>query len=169
MHVRTCLLTLTFCALPSLARAQEYCVTCTQPDAKYRCVIGGEPAAAVQSSRAQLLCITELARTGPHASCSVGRTTTAPCEGELRTLIFPSGPDLAEPPLPPGPDLNAGGSPAGPDIQGAPPPDRGHPETLQDGANESGGAAGDEGQSGNAVGKALQKSWECLSSLFSKC
>ena len=66
-------------------------MTCTGPDAKYHCVIGGDASVAARSSRGQMLCITQLAQSGGHASCSVSRTTTEPCEGKLRTVMFPPG------------------------------------------------------------------------------
>lgn len=72
--------------------AEEYCVTCTGPGAKYRCIIGNEAKPAARSERGQLLCITELARSGNHASCSVGAITSTPCDGEQRTVMFPAAP-----------------------------------------------------------------------------
>ena len=92
MHppARAALMLLVLGIAASAASAQEYCVICTAPDAKYRCSIGGEPSIAAGASRGQLLCITELARTGGHASCSVGRNSAEPCEGEPRTVMFPA-------------------------------------------------------------------------------
>ena len=55
--------------VPFTAEAQEYCVACTGPDALYRCVIdGARPGVA---SSFQVLCISALAKEGPHASCAV--------------------------------------------------------------------------------------------------
>ena len=89
--ISTLFTALLLAALPSGAFAQDYCVTCTGPDAKYHCVIGGDASVAARSSRGQMLCITQLAQSGGHASCSVSRTTTEPCEGKLRTVMFPTG------------------------------------------------------------------------------
>ena len=91
MHppARAALMLLVLSIAAPAASAQEYCVICSGPDAKYRCSIGGEPSIAAGASRGQLLCITELARTGGHASCSVGRNSAEPCEGEPRTVMFP--------------------------------------------------------------------------------
>jgi hypothetical protein len=93
-----CRFAVLLCAFAEMASAQEFCVTCTAPDATYRCVIGGDSAAA-KSSRGQLLCITELAQSGHHASCSAGRSTEGACPGELRTVMFPPGAEPMAPPL----------------------------------------------------------------------
>jgi hypothetical protein len=146
----------------SPASAQEYCVVCTTPDAKYRCSIGGEPNIAAGASRGQLLCITELARTGGHASCSVGRNTGEPCDGQPRTVMFPET-----------------GAPAAPVVEVEPvPPPQGAPPAapLPLAPHETPGEAQppaappppSEGN-GNAFGNAMKKSWDCLSSLFSDC
>jgi hypothetical protein len=183
------------CGLAVQASAQEYCVTCTGPDAKYRCAIGGDATPAARTSRGQLLCITELARTGHHASCSVGRTAEAPCEGEPRTVMFPSAADGAPPllmrPQPgiigaqPGPaepqpattgaqDSTAAGQPAEPAAE-APPKtvEELAKQTVQasgNGLKKAGEAVGDTAKStGQAVGNAISKSWKCMTSLFSDC
>jgi len=67
---------LMICVFAPNAPAQEYCVTCTGPDALYRCIIGGDVAPAARNDRGQLLCIKELAKSGQHASCSVDRTSS---------------------------------------------------------------------------------------------
>jgi hypothetical protein len=72
------------CAFTAMASAQEFCVTCAAPDATYRCVIGGDSVAA-RSSRGQLLCITELAQSGHHASCRLAQHERGLRPGELRT------------------------------------------------------------------------------------
>jgi hypothetical protein len=146
------------------ASAQEYCVICTGPDAKYRCSIGGEPSVAAGASRGQLLCITELARTGGHASCSVQRNSAEPCQGEARTVMFPASTDPATPVVEVQPDLPpAQGAPAVPAAPlapaGAPQQQQPSPPPPADNAHGS----------GNAVGNAMKKSWDCLSSLFSDC
>ena len=69
------------------ARAAELCVSCTGPDAVYACQIEG--AGTAVDPRLSLYCITELAKTGGHASCSVERAKAAPCEGEKKQLANP--------------------------------------------------------------------------------
>lgn len=162
----------------SLAFAQEYCVTCTGPPANYRCTIGGEPRPAGTSSRGQLLCITELARTGGHTSCSVGRNNEEPCPGELRTVMFPAVPtdDPSAPPIAQGqgPQM-AEPAPAGDDLAAAndgedtEPVENNH-STVADLTKKTIDTTG-EGikNAGDAVGGAVKKTWDCLSSFFGDC
>jgi hypothetical protein len=77
-------------ALSGTASAAEYCVSCLGPDAHYVCAFDGVEAAD-NDPRLKLLCITELARTGAHASCSVDRTQKMPCAGERKVLATPDG------------------------------------------------------------------------------
>lgn len=84
-------------ALPGLAASAEFCVSCAQPDAHYACAFEGANGSA-HDARLKLLCISELAKAGGHATCSVDRTQTVPCAGEVKRLAMPEGLDLA--PLP---------------------------------------------------------------------
>jgi hypothetical protein len=81
------------CALfTTAAVAAEICVKCTGPDANYDCVVNKSgPVDTVT----KLYCITALAKAGPHASCSIDRNTTAPCQGERREYTIPAGLDGA--------------------------------------------------------------------------
>jgi hypothetical protein len=186
--------TLVTSGLVARVSAQEYCVTCTGPDAKYRCAIGGDASLAARTSRGQLLCITELARTGHHASCSVGRTPEEPCEGEPRTVMFPAADGAA--PVLSDPRSGAGGalpapaqalpgtaaSPGAPGT-GAPAeaPAEAPPKTVEElakqtveasgnGLKKAGEAVGNTAKStGEAVGNAVSKTWKCMTSLFSDC
>jgi hypothetical protein len=178
------LLALVACGLASHASAQEYCVTCTGPPAKYRCIIGGN--AKPTPSRGQLLCITELAQSGNHESCSVGRTTSEPCQGEPRTVMFTSAAEAALPPLdqpPPGSAPLEAKSP--PLAAGEPPPSeapaQGPPQTVEElakqtvdasgkGLKKAGQAVSNTAKStGKAVGNAVSKTWKCVTSFFSDC
>lgn len=104
------------------ANAAELCVKCTGPDASYACVIDGMSSATVDTVP-KLYCITSLAKAGAHASCSIDRTTTAPCPGERKELPSPAMLDDAAPEDQPqhrGPDLTtAGEGPAGHEGQNA--------------------------------------------------
>lgn len=187
MHTRTtaALLALVLCGFPTLAAAREYCVTCTGPDATYRCIIGGEPSPAARTSRGQLLCITELARSGGHASCSVGRPAAGACQGDVRTVMFPSAAETAAPPTAdaqpemtyPGAEAQAPAAvPPGPQT-----PSEGPPQTVEElakktmetsgqGLKQAGEAVTNTAKSaGNAVGTALKKTWTCLTSFFGDC
>ena len=163
------------------AFAQDYCVTCTGPDAKYHCIIGGDASVAARSSRGQMLCITQLAQRGGHASCSVSRTTTEPCEGQVKTVMFPSDgpgtPPMAET-VPPG----AAPPPVAPPAptEGAPPPAAAPQQPPSaagqiakdsaDGLKKAGDAVTNTVENtGKAIGHAASKTWKCLSSFFGNC
>lgn len=113
---RTRLLLLTALAAALAARAApaaaEFCVTCTGPDAAYRCAFEGETAATPQAGL-QLLCISTLARDGGHQSCTIDRKRTPPCSGETKLMPMPAVHDGAGEAPAAGPD--------GPDGAQAPP------------------------------------------------
>jgi len=177
---------LLICGLAWEASAEEYCVTCTGPDATYRCTIASEAGVAVPPSRGQLLCITKLAQTGNHASCSVGRTTAGPCDGEPRTVMYTSAAEIALPPIGvPQPGAVETESP-GLAVEEPPPPapqtpDEAPPQTVEElakqtveasgkGLKKAGEAVSDGAKStGEAVGNAVSKTWKCMTSLFSDC
>ncbi|MFA5955880.1 hypothetical protein [Hyphomicrobium sp.] len=71
------------------AQATELCVKCTGPDANYACVVAGGSNATLDTV-AKFYCITTLAKTGSHASCSIDRSVAAPCPGERRELPIPA-------------------------------------------------------------------------------
>lgn len=177
-------------ALAGGATAQEFCVTCKGPDASYRCTIGGDPPAGARSARGQFLCITEIAKAGGHASCSATRAQDTPCPGPTRTVMFPPG-EIGPPPTaeggtplapvspaplpPPAPPVGAVTQPAPhpqpgvayePPPPPAAPPAEEKPNAVEDLANKTGKALND---SGKAVGNAVKKSWDCVTSLFGNC
>jgi len=167
------------CLLAPNALAQEYCVSCSGPEALYRCIIGGEATAAARSARGQILCIKELAKSGPHASCRVDRTSSGPCDGVPRTVTLPQAPDIPDeaflpPPAtieaPSGEQQNAhspGQEPL-PDnaFEEAEPAPETPPKTVVDMAK---GTGKNLKEAGDAVGNAAKKAWTCLSSFFSDC
>ncbi len=70
--------------------AAEFCVTCAGPDAHYACSLEG--AADISNDAGlKLYCITELAKSGQHDSCSVDRTEAKPCAGTVKVLAIPDG------------------------------------------------------------------------------
>jgi hypothetical protein len=154
--------------LASSAAAQDYCVTCTGPDAKYHCVVGGDASISARTSRGQMLCITQLAQSGGHASCSVSRTTTEPCEGQVKTVMFPASEPGTQPvteTLPPvTPEALPPGAPP-PLTQGTPPPaaPQQAPSTVGEIAEKT------AKDTGSAIGQAASKAWKCLSSFFGDC
>jgi len=174
--IRSALSMLVLCGLGSAVSAQEYCVTCTEPDAKYRCILSGPPSPQAASSRGQLLCITELARSGNHASCAVGATNTGPCKGDLKTVMFPAVPDPSIPPI-----AEAPAETEAPAAQDLPPvatdaasepqaPQQGAPKTVEELAKKTVKSSGESlKKAGHAVGGAVKKTWGCLSSFFTNC
>lgn len=77
---------LTLIALP--ARAGQHCVTCQAPEATYLCEAQNVPG-LLAANGGQLACITELAKRGGHASCSVIRREADRCDGLAPTVLFP--------------------------------------------------------------------------------
>lgn len=167
------------------AAAQEFCVSCSGPEANYRCLIGGEATASARSSRGQFLCITELAKAGGHASCSATRGQATPCPGETRTVMFsladpgdvvggvqtqdlpPTGtnraPEATMPP--PATDHASEAAPSPPGEEDAAPAEK-KKNVVETIASKTGKAVSDTGK---AVGKAVKKSWDCVASLFGSC
>ena len=181
MRTPTIIAAIALGGLLSPAAAQEFCVTCSGPDANYRCIVGGEPNLAAKSSRGQLLCISELARAGGHASCKVGRTTDAPCPGEIKTVMFPqapadpNAPSMAQDAPPMGMAGPQGAQPAPEDGaavvgSGEELPDDEGPSTVAKITKKTIDTTG-EGieKAGDAVGTAVKKTWDCLSSFFGDC
>ena len=181
MHMRIVTIAAAMLLSPLVADAQEYCVTCKGPDATYRCVIGGDATVAARNSRGQFLCITELAKAGGHSSCSAARGQATPCPGETRSVMFTLGDPGASPLEQPtttgatragaagarrdhaGGSSRASGARAGPDDRTR----RGKkPTAVEDFANKTGKAVTDTGE---AVGGAMKKTWDCVASLFGKC
>lgn len=69
-------------ALAGAAAAQEFCIVCTTPQAMYRCAIDNyRPGTAPNLG---VVCTDAMARTGGHASCTVGKgITVLDCKGPL--------------------------------------------------------------------------------------
>ena len=187
--ISTFLVALLLAGLASAASAQDYCVTCTGPDAKYHCIVGGDATMAARSSRGQMLCITQLAQSGGHASCSVSRTTAEPCQGQVKTVMFPAGEPGTQPvtetlpPATPAPEPLPPGAPAPQTAGTSQPPDSPQqaPGTVgefasktaqdsADGLKKAGDAVTNTvDKTGKAIGHAASKTWKCLSSFFGDC
>lgn len=156
----------------------------------YACVVAGTASDTPASPREQLWCISEIARSGAHESCSVPRSAPQPCPGMMKIVAAP--PAELEPPVA---DAEADPQNAVPEDAGvgaAAPvepvrPDRG-PRTVEELAKQSvkssqaglekageavTGTAKKAGEqvekAGSAVGTAAKKTWNCLTSLFSDC
>lgn len=80
------------------AEPAEFCVTCSGPNAQYRCAFSGEGATTLRPGL-QLYCVSTLAKLGKHETCSVNRAAKPPCTGVLKVLTLPD--SLAPVPEPP--------------------------------------------------------------------
>lgn len=160
----------------------DLCVICEEPAALYRCRAAGADPAAAPVSGMQIKCVTEIAQRQYHGRCRIDRTRAAgvPCDGQFVAVTPPP------PPLPSGnePPKAATAPDQLPPPATAPPAEanaKKPPETMEalakeavkqsaDQVKETSGAAGRQiEKAGSAVGRALKNSWECVSSLFSRC
>jgi hypothetical protein len=180
------------------AVALEYCVTCEDPPAMYRCVIADTPEGPGKSDSSSLMCISEMAARGGHEKCSVARGAPYPCPGLTATLKKPGGapaePAAANDPHPQKPPASvatpSSPEPIGPDAAApaAEPTPARVPRTVEELAKETvksskagidkageaiGGTAKKAGEkignAGSAIGNAATNTWTCISSFFSDC
>ncbi len=152
-------------AAAGASTAQEYCVACTGPDVLYRCVLDGVRPGITASLPA--LCVNSLAKAGPHAACVVRRDVgVIDCNGAIKRVSVP----------PPGaPDQNLGTVSDAVPAKAAPQP--GPPRTVEEmlkraktDSDKSMEKAKSGIESGGAeIGGFFKKSWDCVSSLFSRC
>lgn len=162
------------------AMAQDICVECSGPAARYNCSI--KDAGRVQNVRGsgrafEFVCLTELARAGKHDSCRISTGFTGACIGEPREIdVTKTGDDVVVGGTPqPSPAVGTGVPPPAPGVGEA--KKKGPPETLEQLARETVAQSkqqlseADEGlkKAGEAVGGALKKSWSCLTTLFKEC
>jgi hypothetical protein len=154
--------------------AQEACIICAGPDQAYLCSLeqsdkirkfGGADKAV------QFACIKEMAKIGGHETCRVRRDADiAACNGLPRTVLLGSLLEAAEQQeavlkqsLPPAVKAETVKPPPG-----SSPPDA--PKTMVElarRANEQ--SAQQVQQAGKQVSGAVQKTWDCLISLFQRC
>lgn len=164
MSHRGCMRGLAFAAfaaaLMGRAEAQEFCVACTEPSAVYRCVIDGARPGGGQPL--QMLCITTMAREGKHGTCAIKSGTVFDCDGPVKRVPWSS----AELPVEtPGTTTTA----AKPEPDPNEPP-RTIAEMVKRANEQSANDTKDPLKStGEAIGDATKKSWNCLTSLFKEC
>ena len=169
-------------------------MSCDGPVAHYSCAIEGVGAVS-EDARLKFYCMTELAKAGAHASCSIDRAQQKPCSGAAKTLAAPAGYQIAPPhaadgsaatdAAPPKPVSKAAAETT---IPKSPPAEPAPPRTVKEMVDQSAAAAGQGSEqvkdtakeaatqagsavekAGNAVGAAAKKSWKCLTSFFSEC
>ncbi len=200
-HVLVGALTLTalIAMPPSRLLAEEFCVTCYEPTATYRCAISQNGMLKAPPG-AQLSCIKELAKQGGHKSCSIQRDEPAECLGKL--LVINQDPATV---IPPDHPLNSPATteqtietpsdlPQGDQTEHAQgdetdtSDETGEPKTVEELAkrtaqsskeniSKAGKAVVDAAKStgdhikdaGEYVGNTAKKTWDCIISLFSKC
>lgn len=188
------------CAVQPSARAEDYCVTCSEPTATYRCRIEGPVSGGTGSH--QFSCIKDIAQRAGHAACTVSQTMEGECAGtdwivpQDAAAIDPADPRATGPEMPreqapapsraatpgsaPAPAAATGNAPqhyvpprasatrAAPDGQDAA---RSQPNIQTNGSDTNAESAVGEpaSKAGNAISNAAKKTWDCVSSLFSKC
>lgn len=149
------------------AAAQDLCVQCDGPSAMYRCSIADIDKAGSFPGRGKAIeyvCLTQLARQGPHERCRVSHNHGNVCLGDQRTVSWETPRD--------------GQAPAA----AVPPtkverPTNEPPRTLAEvarntveGSKQAVKKTGEQiEQAGDAVGGAMKKTWSCLITLFSAC
>lgn len=150
------------------ASAQEYCVSCTQPSAIYRCVIEDARPGGQSLTR---LCVSALTRDGGHAACSVKGGTVFDCNGPIKRVPW-TAQETGRVPEPMPPHQQATQAPGGLKVE-----PKGEPKTMLElakRANENMQKANEEAKeqaqsAGQAIGKASKKTWDCMLSLFIGC
>lgn len=153
------------CALAGRADAQEYCVSCTEPNAVYRCIIeGAQPGG---SQPLQMMCITAMAKQGGHATCGIKRGTVFDCDGAVKRIPWSALNAPAQP------------QPAAPGRQSAvqPPPaadpkadPQEPPKTMLELAKRANEKTTEQmKKAGETVKEATKKTWDCMLSFFTRC
>ena len=159
------------------ALGQDVCVECKGPDRSYRCAIkDSQKAQSIRgASRAiEFVCITEIARSGGHESCRVNTTYAGPCIGQPHEIDLAKVGNETAVPAKHEPDA-VETAPVPP--QPAPPAVKGPPQTLEELSRETMTKSKEQfsaadhkmRKAGDAVGDSLKKTWDCMSSLFSRC
>jgi hypothetical protein len=166
----------------SAVSAQEACIVCTGPEQAYLCSVEKSdkirkfPAA---DKAIHYACIKEMAKIGGHETCRVRRDVDlAYCNGLPQTVLLGSLLEAAEQQEATvkqnAPQLVQKPEPAKP-PPGSSPPDA--PKTMvelarranQQSAEQLKQAGNQVKQAGEQVGGAVQKTWECMTSLFQRC
>jgi hypothetical protein len=170
------LLVLFCCAFAGQAEAQEYCVACTEPNALYRCVIeGAQPGG---SQPLQMVCITAMAKQGGHATCGIKRGTVFDCDGAVKRIPWsasnapgqaaaPERQSAVQPPPLPVPDPKAG--PEEPPKTMLELAKRANEKTAEQIQKTNENMKQSAKATGDAFAKATKKTWDCVSSFFTRC
>ncbi len=166
----------------SSVRAQEYCVSCSGPNALYRCVFDN---AAPTGMPLKLLCTSTLARQGGHATCSVKGGTVFDCDAPIRrinaanaatglTTLLSGSPEkpgvsgTMQPPPGQAPVTSAPSGAAAPSPAKTKPASS--PQTVEQLAKDVTRASKESlEKAGTTVGGTTRKAWDCITSWFKSC
>jgi hypothetical protein len=166
------------CVLPGRAEAQEYCVACTEPNAVYRCAIDGAQPGGSQPL--QMLCITAMAKQGGHGTCGIKRGTVFDCDGQVRRIPWAAlnqpapgqpAPVQPTPGQPPASGKQSAVEPPPPAQAAEPKPDPDEPpKTMLELAKRANEKSKEQAKSNaEAFAKATKKTWDCMTSFFTRC
>lgn len=146
-------------APPPPPAAAELCVVCEEPPALYRCRTEGADPNAPPAQGSQIKCVTEIAQRGGHGRCRIDKTKPAlACDGRFISVSAPPQP------LPGSEPAKAPASPVAPAPASKPPQTV---EALVKEAAQQSKEANDQATS--AIGRAAKKTWDCVSSFFTRC
>ena len=149
------------------AAALDFCITCTAPDAHYLCRMD-TPSANARDLRLQLLCISQLAEIGSHATCSIDNPRPQTCNGVLRVVEAPQ--DITAPPAAVAQPAPAPAEPAKAATETVITKEVSEPTTPAPASNPAPAKTGGVmEQTGSAISQAAKKTWKCLSTLFGDC
>ncbi len=154
--------------------AQEACIVCTGPDKVYLCSV--EKSEKIRKFAAidkaiQFACIKEMARIGSHATCRVRRDAdVTACNGMPQTVLLGSLIEAVEQEAAAKAAAQPVAEKAAPQKlpPGSSPPDA--PKTMVELARRANEQSNEQmKQTGKQVGGAVQKTWDCVTSLFQRC
>lgn len=167
IEIRTAVLTVGLALAASSAAAQEYCVSCSEPDAVYRCIIEGARPGGAQPL--QVLCITAMAKAGNHATCGVKRGTVFQCDGPVKRIPWVAAGEETPAPIATPRPADKPADPSAPPKTMLELTDRASKKTADD-MKKAGDTVKEGAQNlGQGITGGAKKTWECLSSLFFKC
>lgn len=165
--------------MAAIAQPVEYCVRCSSPEAEYRCIpqLSDELRQALPSERVlRFACIKDIAKAYSHEQCSVRETTRQACGGEAVVLdLTKLAEDYAR--RLPGPVRRSLSGDNQPPQQAKKQDGKEPPKTVVEMAKRTAESSEKQIQkagkavkdAGDYVSGTVQKTWRCLSSLFSKC
>ena len=158
-------------SLTARGEAQEFCISCSEPAAMYRCIIDGAQPGGKQPL--QTLCATAMSKEGGHGRCAVKGGTVFDCKGPVRRVSWAAYNDPKGAPAPPPPKQEtAAPSPSDP----AEPPrtveemaKRANQKTAEDLAKTNESMKQQSRSFGEKMSETSKKTWRCLASFFTQC